>query len=91
MSPTFTVTSQKVKVYLLSSSNYRSKIWQISKPSTEHCPSGVTTVELALNDFFMQLLQFSAYKVFILFFGHILRQVLVQKFKQLQEKMVPVE
>ena len=25
MSPTFTVTSQKVKVYLLSSSNYRSK------------------------------------------------------------------
>jgi len=39
----------------------------------------------------MQLLQLSAYKVFILFFGHILRQVLVQKFKQLQEKMVPVE
>ena len=32
-----------------------------------------TTVELPLNQFFMQLMQLSAYKVLTLFFGHILR------------------
>ena len=37
----------------------------------------------------MQLLQLSVYKVLILFFAHILRQVLVQNFKQIQEETGP--
>ena len=69
--------------------NYRSKIGQFFKPSTEHYPRGVTTAELPQNKCFMQLMQLSAYKVLILFFGHILRQVLVQKFKQVQEENDP--
>ena len=60
MSHTFAYTSQKAKVYLLSSSNYRSKIWQFSKPSTEHYPCRVAIVELSPVRFFMQLLQFLA-------------------------------
>ena len=62
------------------------RCWFVCVDELQYNHCGVTTVELPLNKFFMQLLQLSAYKVFILFFGHILRQVLVQKFKQLQEK-----
>ena len=68
MSYTLTYISQKAKYDLLSCPNYRSKIGQFSKPSTDHCPCEITKVELPLNEFFMQLLQPSAYKVFILFF-----------------------
>ena len=57
MSHTLAYTSQKAKVYLLRGSNNRSKIWQFSKSSTEHCPCGVTIVELSSVRFFMQLPQ----------------------------------
>ena len=46
-------------------------------------------MELPQKEFFMQLMQLSAYKVLILSFGHIFRQVLVQKFRQIQEENDP--
>ena len=57
MSYILTYRSQKAIFDLLSGPNYRSKIWQFSKSSSEQCPSGITMVELPLDEFFMQLLQ----------------------------------
>ena len=83
MSHNLAYTSQKVKVYLVCRSNYRSKIWQFSKPSTEHCSCEVTLVKLPPVRFFMLLLQFLALYSIIIMFCLISRQLLVQKLKQL--------
>ena len=91
MSYTLTYILQKAKYDLLSCPNYRSKIGQFSKPSTDHCPCEITKVELPLNEFFMQLLQVQVFLALINFFCHILRQFLEAIAKNFLKKIVPVE
>ena len=86
--------SQKAKIWLLSCPNYRSKIWQLGKPWIEHCPWRITIVELPLAAQRSAVMHFSC--IFWMFGVNInclphSQETFGTKFKQLLEKMVPVE
>ena len=86
MSHILTSISQKAKFYLLSSSNYRFKIWQFSKPRTEHLPGGISIVELSLTEFVMQFLPLLIFSVILLLNILNLQQMLgrIQKARVMQ-------